>query len=402
MYQSASNVMVAIKRETATGVAPVDPTGAFRLPLTDSPGLELARNPIVSNIQRADLVTPMGRLGGKSITGSYNGEAIVGGALDLLLESIMRCVATPAVAITEATAGLTSITTTQNTIVASAGSWITAGVRVGDVITLTDHASAENNGLRLRVTQVTATTITVAGNPLTANAAPDSAFQMEILKKMTNPAVPVRYTHAIEQYDVDIDESELFLGCRLIGLDLSFKPDSPATYVATFHGLDRTLYQSGTSPFYVTPTEASGLSLIADDSAIRYDGTDVGTFTSFDLKFQIAAGGVSVIGSVVGPDVFDNRLTVSGSVSGLRSGFANLTRFDAETEFELSILLSEPNTTPVSCLGIYLPRVKIGKLAAPAFGGDGAKIETLELMVGPQTAGSGVDATTVAIHSSAA
>lgn len=401
MFQTASNILVAIKRETDTGVAPGD-TGAVQLQITDSPGMELTRGQILSNVKRRDLTKPMGRLGGKSATGSYNGELIVGGALDLLLESITRGAWVPEVTITEATAGLTSIKTTANTITATAGSWITAGVRVGDIITLTDHSTAENNGLRLRVTAVTALDITVAGNPLTANAVADTAFELVILKKLTNPAAPIRYSHAIEQYDVDIDQSELFLGCRLIGLSMSFKPNSPATFVATFLGLDRQILLTGTSPYYTAPTAPSGLSLVADDSAIRYDGADVTSFTGLDLDFQITAAGIPVIGSVVSPDVFDNDLSVTGTITGLRSDFANLTKFDAETEFELSVLLSEPNTSPAACIGLHLPRVKIGKLSAPVGGGDGAKVETLSLMVGPKTAASGYDGTTVAIYSSAA
>ena len=43
-----------------------------------------------------------------------------------------------------------AITTTTSTIVAAAGSWITAGVRVGDIVTLTGHSTAANNSLRLR------------------------------------------------------------------------------------------------------------------------------------------------------------------------------------------------------------------------------------------------------------
>ena len=102
------------------------------------------------------------------------------------------------------------------------------------------------------------------------------------------------------------------------------------------------------------------------------------------------------------PDIFDNDCMVSGQVTGLREDFANLTLYDAETEFEISILLEEPSGTPKECLSIFLPRVKISALSAPAGGGDGAKVETLSLMVGPKAAATGYDGTIAMISSSAA
>ena len=79
---------------------------------------------------------------------------------------------------------------------------------------------------------------------------------------------------------------------------------------------------------------------------------------------------------------------MSGTITGLRSDFANLTLFDAETEFEINMLLEEPTGSPAAALGIYIPRAKISGISAPVGGGDGAKIETLTLMVGPKTADS--------------
>jgi len=82
--------------------------------------------------------------------------------------------ATPLVA-TEATAGLTSITTTTSTIVASAGSWITAGFAVNDVVILTGHSTAANNNKPLNITALTASTMTVA-QTLVADGVADTAF----------------------------------------------------------------------------------------------------------------------------------------------------------------------------------------------------------------------------------
>lgn len=168
-------------------------------------------------------------------------------------------------------------------------------------------------------------------------------------------------------------------------------------------GMDRTALTTATSPYFSSPSLTTGLALITEDSNLRYNGAIAASFNSLDLDFSIAAKGEPVIGSLVTPDLFDDDLTVSGSVSGLVSDFSNITLYDAETEFELAIRLEEPNTgPPKSCLSFFLPRVKITSRSAPVGGGDGAKVETLGLMIGPKVATSVYDAGVCTIHSSAA
>jgi hypothetical protein len=397
-FQTGSNVLVALKREVTTGVAPVA-TGASQLRITSSPGLVLKRANIQSAEKRPDMLKTLARLGGKTVDGSYNAELTVGGATDVLLEAIMRSVWSNALVIGSGV--FTSITVpTTSTIAWTGGNPITAGLRVGDIIVLTASAQALNNNINVRVTGLSATTITVAGTPLTVAGSADATASITRLKKVINGATPTRYSHAIEQYNADIDLSELFLGCRLVGIKLSFKPGAPVTVQYTFLGLDRQQLTSGTSPFYTTPAVTTGLDLVADDSFIRYNGAPVTTFTGFDLDFTITAAGTSVIGNFVSPDVFDNDLMVSGTITGLRQDFSNLALYDAETEFDVSILLQEPSGAPRPCVNIYLSRAKIGAMSAP-IAGDGPMVETLPLLVGPKVAASGFDAGYCSFSSSA-
>jgi hypothetical protein len=165
--------------------------------------------------------------------------------------------------------------------------------------------------------------------------------------------------------------------------------------------MDRTALATGTSPYFLTPVVTTSLALLADDSSILFNGALVANVTGFDLSFDITAKGEPVIGSLVMPDVFDNDCRVTGTVTGLRSDFGQITLFDAETEFAVSIQLQEPTGTPPASFGVFLPRVKISGLSAPVGGGDGAKIETLELMIGPKATATGYDATTALFTSSA-
>lgn len=398
--QSATNVLAAVKREAAgtPGTAAAAGAGAAQIRLLDSPGLRLERGNITSGERRRDQMANMGRLGSKTVNGSYNAELTIGGVTDSFLEAVLRSVWSDVIWINlSATDG----TTTTNTIVRATGSWLTDGFRVGDVVSvMSDNATPANNGLRLRATNVTATTITVAGNPLTANATAH-AFSVTRLKKLTTPAVPTLYSYTVEQYDADIDMSELFLGCRVTNVSFSFRPNAIATITYTLMGMDRTILTVTTSPYFTGPSLTTGAPLVADDSAIRFNGADVARFTAMDLSIAVDAATQPVIGSLVSPDVFLNTATVSGSISVVRNDFARLQMFDKETEFELSALFTEPGVAPLPSFGVFLPRVKFGGLDAPFLGGDAGKVETLPLMVGVRAAAAGYDASAINFFSTA-
>lgn len=398
-FQNDSNILVAIKRETVTGTA-ATAVGATEVRLIQSPGLELKRAQIQSQEKLQTMLRPMGRLGYKSVDGSFNAELTVGGATDIGVEAIMRSTWVTATSIPFGS--MTTLAIGTQTITASGGDFIaTQGIRVGDIFTLSGTTVAADNGLNRRV--LTLGTLTITTTPLSfTTLAATATGTLILMKKVKNGTAPVRYTHTVEQYDQDVDLSELFLGCRLTGFKMSYKPGAMAQITYTWMGLDRTQLTTGTSPWFTTPSLTTGLGLIADDSTIRFNGATIATFTGFDLDFQIAAKGEPVIGSFVAPDIFDNDLTVSGSITALRSDFSNLVLFDAETEFEASILLEEPNTgPPKSFFSVFFPRIKLSAVSAPVGGGDGAKTETLTLMIGPKVAATGFDATYCTFHSSA-
>jgi len=395
MAQSSGNVLAALKRQPALGTPAASGAGAFALPIVDTGGLAYRRGEIVSGRRPRNQIRHLPRLGAASVEGSYDTELLVGGAIDLLLESIARGTWEAPLALNA------SVTTTANTIVRATGSWITDGLRVGDVITLDNDTTTANNDIRLRVVSLTATTITVAGNPLTADAVA-RAVDVTRLKKVVTPAVPEYHLYTIEQYDADIDESELFYDVRLTGLELSMQPNAMVTAGWAFSGIRRDVIDTVAAPYYTNPTELSGVSLVADDSWIRYKGQDVASLTGLDLSFAIASALQPTIGSIFSPDVFMNDLTVTGSITAVRESLQALRDFDAETEFEISVLLREPGADPAPVVGLYMPRVKITNIDAPFLGGDGAKVETRTIAAGVHPGDTDADAAAFAFFSSGA
>jgi len=395
MAQTASNYVVNAKVESVTGTAATGggSTGE-RIRTLASPGLKLSRGQVRSAEKRNDMLMSMARLGGKSVEGSYNAELSVG-SFDTFLEALVRgtwVAADPAIT-TDGGAAFTSIAiTNQNTItLTGTGSFLTEDFRVGDVIRLSNMSTAANDNVNGRIKTVSATVIVVHGTPYT-NQSSDAACTMTIAKKLAFPTTPTRRSFTIEQYLEDNDTSEQFVGCRVVSLSLAFQPNQMVTATFGFVGMDRTVLATGSSPYFTSPTEYTSINLVADDASITYNGAAIATLTGWTLNFAINAAGQAVLGSLVAPDIFDNDMSVTGECSGTITDFSDLTLFDAETEFEMSIMLVEPDAAaPVNFIHFFFPRVKIMDIAG-ALGGDGPYIQTRSLEFGPKVAASGYDA----------
>jgi hypothetical protein len=394
-YQTGRNILVAYKVETTFNTPPSAGSG-FRFRPNASSGLKLARAMIQPGEIRSDGQTSMARLGSKSVSGGYVGDLSVG-TFDTLLEAVLRGTWVAAVAITQAT--MTSITTGVNTIVAAAGSWITQGVRVGDVVRLTGHSTAANNSKNLRVTGVTALTITVA-ETLVVDAVADTTFTLTVSKKLSQPAVPVRRSFTFEEYDQDVDLTEQVTGARISSVKITGGADGMCTIEFGIVGADLIPLATGASPFFTSPTLTTSIALTLADATLRYAGADILTLTSFEVTLDLRAATQPVIGSLVTPDVFDNPAQVSGSITGIRSDFTNLTRFSSETELELQVLMVEPESEPKDFISLFLPRIKLTSVDK-GFGSDGALLETMPFTVGPKEGTTGYDSSMLTFTTSA-
>ncbi len=395
--QTGKNLYVNYKAEATFNTAPGTGSG-YRFRLNPSPGLAPQRAIILPGEVRADLQTPMARLGSGFVQGSYNSDLSVA-SFDPLWEALARSTYVAAISITQAT--MTSITTTTSTIVAAAGSWITQGVRAGDVVRLTGHATTANNSKNFRVKTVTASTITVYGTPLVLDAVADTSFTLTVLKKVMPGTTPTRRSFYLEEYNQDSDVSEVFGGCRLSSLRIQGGPDQMATGEWGFTGASITPLASGSSPYYISPTQSTSIGLTLADASIALGGSDVVNLTGFELNFDLGTSTQAVIGSNVPPDVFDGQLQISGSISAMRDDLTMLTNYANETELELHVLMVEPEAEPKDCIAIYLPRVKLTSYSKN-LGGDGALIQTLPFVAGLRDAATGYDSTMFTLSTSAA
>lgn len=189
-------------------------------------------------------------------------------------------------------------------------------------------------------------------------------------------ATPTDVGFTVEQRDIDIDQSELFYGVRLIQMDMALAPRQRAKFTWTFKGLSRNVITTANSPWFTSPTETTGESLIVDDAVLTYAGSAITTLTGINLSIPIANATQDVIGSLVNSNIYTNRLMVTGDVSAIRQDLDALDDFDAETEFAIKGVLTNPGTAPQLTFAFNMPRVKIMGVRAPFLQGDTAKVET--------------------------
>lgn len=410
VYQSQSNSYTAFKVQSGLGTQATGASGIVLRQTGSGGGLKMTKAATESNEVRRDGMRTRGRHGTQKVSGSWGGEASLG-SHDPVLEATMRGTWSSVLVITEATAALASITTGANTIVAAAGSWITAGVRVGDVGRLTNHSSAGNNARNLRITGVTALTLTVA-ETLTVNAVADTTFTLTIAKKLINPAAGsmVKRYYTVEDHEVDIDASEVATDFVWGAVKLSMSPNGILMLDPSGMGTGRfEVLSAGSAPLLTSPTESTGAPMSVVDAYVRLGSSDFVDLTAFDLTMDIKPMAPEVFGTPAikySPDVFTGQMGISMNLSMLRSDLARVSSYIAEDLFSLHILAVDNEAEPKDYFSIYVPNFSFGTVDKSALSKEGGpRTQTIsipEALVGKDETGGAFDPTMIKFSSTAA
>lgn len=400
-YQTARQIEVVYKVEETFGTAPAA-TGAdgFR---ANTGGLNLTKDPIQSNENRRDGQTTRGRHGSRNVSGNYTGDLSVG-TFDDLIEALFWGTFDSAVSIDDETAAMSSATIAiaSNVVTSSAGSFITAGLRVGDVIRSTEGFHADDLNANIRIVGLTATTITCLradGEDLTDVAGPVSAYTITRAKKVIQSTT--RRSFTFEERESDIDGSELFTGCRIGSMALEMQPNGMATVNFGIVGQNMTTKTGAESPFFTTPTYTTTQGLTAVEAKIMLGSTEIVDLTGVTLNFDRRAAGNPVVGSVVTPDVFDNTLQITGSISGLRQDLTRTAAFLAETDLSLHLLFAENTAEPAAFISLFIPYLSLASSSKSELGQDGPRTQTLDLMIGKDERGGAYEAAMAVYQTSA-
>ena len=258
----------------------------------------------------------------------------------------------------------------------------------------------------LVVTGVTASTITVAGTPLVADAVADTAFTLTRHgRKLILPAagaITQRY-FTIEEHEVDIDGSQVFTDCVWSRMRYSMQPNGivmvDRDWVGTGQFETKT---AGSAPHFTSPAESTGLPMSVADAALYVNGTAVVDLTAFDLTFDIKATAPDTFGSAAAryaPDVFTGQAAVSLNITALRKDLTFITDFNAETQYSLIAVAVDSTAAAAGYHMIYVPNFTLGGVDTSALSKDGgARTVTLqvpEALVGKDDTGTPFDATMI-------
>jgi hypothetical protein len=293
------------------------------------------------------------------------------------------------------------------TITRAAGSFLTDGIKAGDVIRLSVGTFNANNLLKnIYVVSLTSTVLTVIvpnGSTLTAEGPIASSTVTVFGKKTFTPATGhTDKSFAIEHWFSDATLSELYTGCKISTLDLALPPTGMAT-------IDVGLMGSGgittaSSAYYTSPTAATTTGIAAAVNGVLYiGGSAVATCTGLSLKVDGGYSGDPVVGSNVMPSIFAGRVNVTGQFSAYFDSATYRDAFLNESELAISVVLTSDNTAASDFVAITVPRIKLG--SAQRSDGEKGLMLTSDfqaLFNGTGGTGTSSEQTTLSIQDSAA
>ncbi len=391
---------VRYKKEVTWGVAP-GATGAQLLRRVTS-DLDLKKDTYESQEIRSDYQIADFRHGVRKIDGGINGELSPGTHKDFIAAALRQAFQTAATsgALTNVTAAATA-----PHFVRGAGSWITNGFKVGDVIRWTGWTSPAdvNNAKNFLIVALTATDMSVVsldGSAVVAKAAGDSVTVTLAGKKTWVPQTGhTDESFAVEHWYSDIAQSELFLGCKLDSMDIQLPPTGLSKLDMKFMGKDVT---TATSAYYTSPTaETTSGVLAAVNGKLYIAGSAVSVVTGLTINIKGNMKMEPVVGANVYPDIFEGRVMVDGQFTAFFETATFRDYFLNESEISLIFAATTSNAANADFMAFVLPRLKVG--GASKDDGEKGLVQTLPfkaLVNGAGGAGTNTEKTTISIQDS--
>lgn len=323
--------------------------------------LDLQKNTYKSNEIRPDRQRADFRHGTRSIAGTIAGELSPGTYKDFIATVLRQ--AWQAAATTGALTNITASAAGPH-FVRAAGSFLTDGFKVGDVVRWSGWATTAtgNNANNFLITALTATQMTglfLNGAAVAAKASGDSVTCALVGKKTWVPQTGhVNDSYTIEHFFSDIGQSEVFTGCRVSQMDIKMPATGMATIDTQFMGKDMVPSQAQylTNPLPVS----TGTSLAAVNGALSLGGAQVGLITGMNIAINANASKGEVIGSNTTPDIFVGPIDVTGQMTVYFSDASARDMFVNETEVSIVAAFTTNNNANADFMSFVMPRVKVG------------------------------------------
>lgn len=351
------NKVIGYKKESAWAVAP-GATGAKELIRQTGVGVLNKATYQSTDIARHRQVEDM-RHGARTAGYSFTSELAAGKFLDFWAAGMRQAFQTA-----PTTGALTNITAAVSTFTRAAGSFITDGFKVGDVIRWTGWVApaTANNNKNFLITALTATVMTVIaldGSSVVAKAAGDSVTATLLGKRTWVPATGhTDDSFCFEDWYADIAQSEQFSGCKLQSIAVDLPSTGLATVTAQFLGKDIT---TGTVQYFTTPAApiTSGR-LAAVNGAVIFNGVKAATITGMSFTVDFGVSSDTVVGSNVAPAINTGIVGVSGQITVLFEDAAMRDTFVNETVSTIVGAFTSGSAPNSDVVAFTFPAVKTG------------------------------------------
>lgn len=392
---------VTYKPETTYGVLPAQSAAQALRRVTSS--LNLSKDTFQSNEIRTDFQVADFRHGLRKVGGAIAGELSAKTYADFIAAALKKDFAA-GVAISGASITVGG-TAGAWTLTRAAGSYLTDGVKVGDVVRLTAGAfNAANLGKNILVTGVAATVLT--GRTLNASAlvaeGPIASATVTVIGKKT--MVPqtghTDKSFSIEHWFPDVPAGEVFSGCKVSKVSLAMPATGMSTISVEFAGKDATAgaaqYFTNPSPVTVTGTMA------AVNGVVSVGGVSGGTITSMSIDIACGQSAEPGIGANVADQVASGRVVVTGQLTAKFDSTALRDAFYNESEISAYAVFTADNSAGSDFVAFSIGRLKLSDAAKD----DGEKIliQTIPfqaLLNVNGGANAATDLTTIAVQDSA-
>lgn len=354
------NKRIAYKKESTWGTVATNTGGKYLRRVTSQ------FNQVAETLQSAEIRTDYQiadyRLGALSSEGSLNGELSPGTYSDFFAAALAKDFAaggtTTGASLTIAASG------SFYTITRVAGSWLTDGFYVGNVIRLSGAGFSAGNLLKnLQVLSVTALVLTVktfGTNTLTPEGPIASAGAAIVGKQTMAPLTGhTSDSFTFEEFFGDVAVSEVHTGNKVGAVSVQLPASGFCTIDLSFMG--KGMMQTGSSQYFTSPTAAptSGLT-VGVSGAVLVNGVPAGVITAADFNIDRGLEPATVVGSKYAADMFDGRINVTGNFSTYLEDDTYRDYFIDETKISLVFALTTGSEANAEVISFVFPSVKLG------------------------------------------
>lgn len=355
----------AFIQEATFGTTPATPTGQV---LRWVPGTDLTADAaVIKNPElRTDMMEPVGRRGALRGKGQLQGVLSYGTYDSFMAAALGRFdwisnVVKVAPMITDTSATI-AIAASGKTFTRPAGSFVTDGFQVGDVINTSGFTAAGNNG--------TFVVTTCAALVLTCSAA--TGLVDEAANAAGNISLNIRPSFTIQKADLGNGIHFPFVGTVVDSMELSGK--AGANVDIKFGLVSKSVgTESAVSVFTATTAVNTNATITSWDGTIKKAGVTIGNVVGWNLKVGRSMDSAEACGSSDLYDIQPKSCEVSGSMEIHFESSAYYTLFRAETDVVFQLNLGSETGKKYQ---LDLTKARITKWGAPPK--DGLMLQTIE------------------------